>query len=163
MVNLEDALGLSSSTFVIRGEADYNFGYRSRSHVRLGYFGLLRNSTKVLEEEVSIGGETYPIGTEVRTKFDMHIIRSLYDYSFFKDERVNLALSAGLYILPLNFSIGTDQLIDESAKLIAPLPVVGMRNTVLITPKFQIKQNVEVLYLKTGSFLGSISDINMSV
>lgn len=160
-VNLEDALGLSSTTFAIRGEADYNFGSRRRSHVRLGYFGLLRNSSKILESEITIGEETYPIGTEVNTRFDMHIIRGIYHYSFFRDERVNLALSAGFYVLPVSFSIGTDMLIDESANIIAPLPVVGIRNSLLVTPKFQIKQNMEVLYVRTSNFQGSINDLNI--
>lgn len=160
-VNMEDALGLNSTTFVIRGEADYNFGTRSRSQLRLGYFGLLRNSIKILESEINIGDMTYPVGTEVTTNFDMHIIRGLYDYSFFRDERVKLAIAAGLYILPVRFSVGTGKLIDESANIIAPLPVVGLRNSILVTPKFQIRQSVEVLYVKFGNYLGSISDLNI--
>ena len=160
-VNLEDALGLSTSTFVIRGEAEYNFGSRDRSHLRMGYFGLLRNSMKTLESEISIGNQTYPIGTEVRTDYNLHIIRGLYDFSFFRDERVNLAVSAGMYVLPVSFSIGTGQLIDENTKLIAPLPVAGIRTNVLITPRILLKQSVEVLYVRTGNFQGSISDMNI--
>jgi hypothetical protein len=51
--------------------------------------------------------------------------------------------------------------IDESAEFIAPLPVVGIRNMVYITPKILLKQSLEVLYLKTSNFLGSISDMNV--
>ena len=160
-VNLEDALGLNTSTLVIRGEADYNFGRRSRSSLRLGYFGLLRNASKILETEISIGDETFPIGTEIQTNYDIHIIRGLYHYSFVRDDRVNLAVSAGVYILPVRFSIGSDRFIDESAQLIAPLPVVGIRNTVLITPRILLKQNVDVLFVRTNTFQGSISDLNI--
>ena len=42
-INMEDALGLSTSTFAFRGEAEYNIGSRRRSHVRMSYFGLIRN------------------------------------------------------------------------------------------------------------------------
>ena len=70
-------------------------------------------------------------------------------------------MSAGLYVLPINFSISTGNVIDESAKLIAPLPVFGLRNAFFISPKFQLKQNLEVLYVKTGSFKGSITDVNI--
>jgi len=160
-VNLEDALGLSTSSFVIRGEAEYNFGSKRRSHVKVGYFGLIRNSDKTLESEITIGDEVYPIGTEISTKYGLNIIRALYDYSYFKDERFSLALSIGLYIMPLSFSIETDYIIDESASFIAPLPVLGFRNTFQITPKVLLKQNFEILYFKTSSFLGNINDLNI--
>lgn len=162
-INLEDALGLSTSNTVIRGEAEYNFGSRKRSYVRMGYFGLFRNASKILETELELGGTVYPIGTEVQSKYNMQIFRGMYDYSFFKDERIMLSLSAGLYVLPMDFSVGTDYIIDESAKVIAPLPVLGFRNSFLIAPKVILKQNVEFLYLKTGSFKGLISDLNMWV
>jgi len=162
-INLEDALGLSTNTFVVRGEAAYNFGSKRRSHVRVGYFGLIRNSTKVLESEITIGNEVYPIGTELSSGYDLHFILGLYDYAYYQDERVSLALSAGLYVLPMNFSISTGNVIDESAKVIAPLPVFGMRNSFFITPKFQLKQNLEVLYVKTEGFRGSITDVNLYI
>jgi len=162
-LNLEEALGLSTSNFVIRGEAEYNFGSKRRSYIRMGYFGLFRNASKTLESELEIGNTVYPIGTEVDSKYNMQIIRAMYDYAYFKDERIMLGVSAGLYVLPVDFSIGTPYAIDESAKVIAPLPVFGFRNTFFITPKVLLKQNIELLYVKTSSIKGLISDLNMWV
>lgn len=159
-LNLEDALGLSTSSTVIRGEAEYNFGSRKRSHVRMGYFGLFRNASKILETELEIGGSVFPIGTEVYSKFNMQIYRGMYDYAFFRDERIMLAASVGIYVLPLDFSLRTGQIINESASIIAPLPVLGFRTAYLITPKVSLKQNVEFLYVKTTSIKGLISDLN---
>lgn len=162
-LNLEDALGLNSSSFVIRGEAAYNFGSKKRSHVRLGYFGLIRNSSKTLETEIEIGNTVFPIGTELSSRYDLHIIRTLYDYAYFQDERISLALSTGLYVLPVNFSIGTSYVVDERAEFVAPLPVLGIRNIFFITPKILLKQNLEILYLSTSNFEGRISDLNIYV
>jgi len=162
-LNLEDALGLSSSTFVIRSEAAYNFGSRKRSHVRLGYFGLIRNSNKTLESEIEIGNTVFPVGTELSSRYDLNIIRTLYDYAYFQDERISLALSTGLYVLPVHFSIGTTYVINENAKFTAPLPVLGIRNIFFITPKILLKQNLEILYLSTSNFEGRISDLNIYV
>ena len=64
-VDLEEAFGLSTSTYALRAELAYNFGSRRRSYVRFGYFFLLRNSVKILEDEIEIGDVTYPVGTEV--------------------------------------------------------------------------------------------------
>ena len=160
-INLEDALGLSSSTLVLRGESEYNFGKRRRSHVRVGYFFLLRNAVKTLGDTIEIGDVVYPVGTEVRSKMDMHIIRAMYDYSFYMDRRANLALSFGLYVLPMSYSIGTDHSTDEADAFVLPLPVLGFRSAFLITPKFMIKQNLEVLWVKIPDFQGDISDLNM--
>jgi len=120
-INMEDALGLNTVTFVIRGEAEYNFGSRRRSHIRMSYFGLIRNSDKTLESEIEIGNSIFQLGTEVSSRFDLHIIRGLYDYAYFKDERVSLGLSAGIYVLPVRFSIATENTIDESASLYCTL------------------------------------------
>jgi hypothetical protein len=160
-LNLEDALGLSTSSTVIRGEAEYNFGSKKRSHVRMGYFGLFRNASKILEAELEIGGSVFPVGAEINSKYNMQIYRGMYDYAFFRDERIMLAASVGLYILPVDFSLRTGEIIDESANIIAPLPVVGFRNAFIIAPKVTLKQNVEFLYVKTASFRGLISDLNI--
>ena len=162
-LNLEKALGLDTRSTVIRGEAEYNFGSRSRSYVRLSYFRLVRSANKRLESELEFGDSIYPIGTELISRYDMYIIRGLYDYDFYSDNRIRLGLSTGLYILPVNFSVGTGRLIDESATFIAPLPVVGLRNTFFITPKILFKQNIEVLYVKASRLTGTISDLNIWV
>jgi hypothetical protein len=160
-VNLEKALGLSSSTLVLRGDSEYNFGSRRRSHVRFGYFFLLRNSVKTLENEIEIGDEVYPIGTDVSSRMDLHIIRAMYDYSIYRDRRVTLGLSGGLYILPMSYSIGVDDIIDEADAFVLPLPVIGFRSAFFVTPKFIIKQNWELLYVKIPNFQGDISDLNV--
>jgi hypothetical protein len=160
-LNLEKALGLKTRTTFVRGEAEYNFGLKRRSNIRLSYFGLVRNANKRLESELEFGDSIYPIGTEIRSRYDLFIIRGLYDYDFYGDNRIKLGLSAGLYVLPVNFSVGTGNIIDESAAFIAPLPVVGLRNAFFITPKILFKQNLEVLYVKTSHLTGTISDVNI--
>jgi hypothetical protein len=160
-INMEDALGLRTATLVMRGEAEYNFGSRRRSHVRMSYFGLIRNSTKILESEIEIGNNVFPVGTEITSNFDLHIIRGLYDYAYFKDERISLGVSGGLYVLPVRFAITTESTIDENTSFVAPLPVIGMRNAFLVTPRIVLKQNLEVLYFKISDYQGSISDLNV--
>jgi hypothetical protein len=160
-VNLEKGLGLSSSALVLRGESEYNFGSRRRSHVRFVYFYLLRNSVKTLENEIDIGDVVYPIGTDVSSRMNLHIIRAMYDYSFHRDNRVTLGLSGGLYVLPMSYSIGADQIIDEADAFVLPLPVIGFRSAFLVTPKLIIKQNWEFLYVKIPNFQGDITDLNV--
>jgi hypothetical protein len=160
-LDLEEALGLSISSFALRAESAYNFGSRRRSHLRFGYFYLLRNAVKNLEREIEIGDMVYPVGTEVNSKMNLHIIRFLYEYSVFRDRRINLGLSGGLYFLPFSYSIGAYDIIDEDDSFVLPLPVVGFRMTVYVSPRFLIKQSWELLYAAVQNFSGDINDINM--
>lgn len=163
LVNLEDALGLTTSTFVFRSEIEYNFGKNRRHSIKLDYFSLLRNAQKVLESDIPIGEITFPIGTEVNSKLNLDIWKFTYIYSFYLDRRVKLGASFGLFIMPTTFEIGALHLTNESAHFIAPLPVIGLNSAFAITPKLYLKQSVEFLYLDISNFRGAITDINMRV
>jgi len=160
-INVEDALGLETSSLVLRSEMEYHFGKRKHQTARLGYFSLIRNARKVLDSEIEIGDETFPVGTEVTSKFNLRIFKGTYDYSFYMDERVKLGVSIGLFIMPISFSTSALGLSDEVADFIAPLPVLGLGANFAITPKLYLKQSIEILYLEISTFKGSISDMNI--
>ena len=161
LVNVEDALGLSTSSSVIRSEIQYNFGKTRRHSAKLDYFGLFRQAQKVLDTEIEIGDEIYPIGTEVSSKFNLRIFKGTYAYSFYMDERVKIDASLGLFIMPISFSSSALKSSRETASFTAPLPVVGLGTSFAITPKLYLKQSVEVLYLDISNVKGSIVDVNM--
>ncbi|RLD91783.1 MAG: hypothetical protein DRJ13_17260 [Bacteroidetes bacterium] len=85
----------------------------------------------------------------------------MYDYAYFKDERISLGVSGGFYVLPVNLELGAGNVVEEGATFVAPLPVLGMRNVFFITPKILVKQSLEVLYIKISNYQGSISDLNV--
>lgn len=160
-INVEEALGLETSTLVLRGESEYNYGKRRRNTARLCYFSLFRDAKKVLDSEIEIGDETFPVGTEVSSKFNLQILRGTYNYSFYMDERVKLGVSIGLFIMPISFSTSALGLSEEVANFIAPLPVLGLGANFAITPKLYLKQSIDILYLEIPSFKGSIMDVNI--
>ena len=161
LVNMEDAFGFESNILVFRSDIDYNFGKRGRSNVNLGYFGFLRNAAKVLESEITIGDNVFPIGTNVQSKYNLQIIKAAYKYNYFLDKRVKLGASVGFFVMPITFS--TNALTSETTTtdFVAPLPVIGLDATFAVTPKIYIKQSIEVLYLKIGGLEGNINDINI--
>ena len=162
-LNLEDALGLQSTSTALRSEAEYHFGKRGRSATRFGYFGYFRSAKKVLEAEIELEDKTFPIGTELNSKFDFQVIRGTYDYAFFMDERIRFGASIGLFVMPINFStaiLGEEQ---ARAKFTAPLPVLGLSTDFALTPKIHFKQRVEILYLKFSNTTGILTDINLRI
>lgn len=161
VVNLEDALGLETNNVVFRSDATYIFGKRNRHAINAGYFGFFRAATKTIEEELIIGEEVFPVGTEVDSRFDLQIIRAAYNYSYFTDERVKLGASFGLFVMPISFSTTALNSSASATEFTAPLPVLGLNANFAITPKLYFRQRIELLYLSIQEFTGSINDINI--
>ncbi len=159
-VDLEEALGLNTSGWVLRGDAMYTFGKRKRSAVRVGFFDINRSASLVLDETLEIGETEFPIGTTINSKFDMTIIRAKYSYAFIHDDRVSFAVSGGFFILPLSFGIEALGLEAQRADFVAPLPVVGLRIVLKLIGKFSLYNSSEILYLSTSEIGGSILDFN---
>ena len=142
-LELEDALGLESSAFVLRGDATYTFGKKKNKQLSLGYIGLLRKASRTLGRDVEIGDQVFDAKTVIETRFNLEIYKLTYNWGFFKDERMRLGLGGGLFIMPVGFSIGVqeNQSIGVEAKesdffqFIAPLPALG------VTTDFYIGQD----------------------
>ena len=161
--DLEDALGLNTTSFVFRGDANLRFGKRQRSAIVLNYFEINRRANKTLDAELVIGDITFPVGTKLDSKFYLSIIRAKYEYTFLQDDRVSLGFSAGLYIVPLSFAVKSGSSEEQSTAFVAPLPVFGLRSDFLITKKLELKESAELLYLKVDNFSGSILDLKLAV
>ncbi len=162
-LNLEDALGLETSSLVLRGELEYNFGKRARQAVRFGYFGFFRNARKIVESDLEIGDVIFPVGTEVTSEFDLQIFKGTYYYSFYMDDRVKLGFNLGLFVMPIRFSTSALHLSEVATHFVAPLPVLGLHTNFAIAPKLFLKQSIEILYLEISDFKGSISDVNFKL
>jgi len=73
-----------------------------------------------------------------------------YSYSFFQDDRINLAAGLGYYIMPMDFGLNAAGLVNEegSARFTAPLPVLGLRMDFALTPKWFIRKGSQIFYLE---------------
>jgi hypothetical protein len=129
----------------------------------VGYFGIFRSSQKVLEQDLEIGDQIFPEGSELNTKFNFTIIRAKYDYTFFQDSRVSLGASFGLFIVPMRLGINSINFKDHETRFIAPLPLFGLRSDFKISDKFYLNQTVEFLYLSFSDYTGSILDFNIGL
>jgi len=159
-IDFEDAFGLSSNKFVFRGGMLYRFGKRRRHKVNFNYFGFFRSSRKVLESDIVIGDEVYPMGTELKSTYNLQIFQTAYYYSFFMVDRFDLGVSLGLYVIPTKLSRSDMSENESKTEFTAPLPVIGFRTAFSITNKFMLKQSAQLLYLKIDEFAGRIVDIN---
>ena len=163
-VNGEDALGLDSSLTVFRADAMYRFTDNRRHRFDLSYVDLRRGASRTLQADIQIKDRVFSAGTTVDSLFDLKIIRGAYSYSLFQDERIDLGVSIGAYLAPIKIKISSSASgAAEEESITAPLPVLGLRFDFAITPKFFLKQSIDVFYLQYQSFQGSFFDAKIAL
>lgn len=164
-VDVEEALGLETSTSVFRVDGMWRFTDNLHHRIDVSWFSLRRNGAKTLGRDIIIDGTLIPLGAQVSTRFDLDIYRIAYSYSFFQDDRMDLAVGAGVFVMPIGFEFTASGSVNEhtSESVTAPLPVLGLRADFAITPKWMLKNSLDVFYLELGDFKGSIVDLKAAV
>ena len=104
-------------------------------------------------------------GTLVETTFNYQIIRAAYSYSFFQDDRMDLAGSFGLFVMPIKFEMNASGLGSSEGdfSFTAPLPAFGLRGDFAITPRWMLRTNFDFFYLEYESFRGALVDARVAV
>ena len=163
-VSPEDALGLDSSVSAFRADALWRFTSNRRHRFDLSYIDLRRASTKTLEADIQIKDRVFSTGTTVDSLFDVQVIKAAYSYSLFQDERFDLGLSGGLYVMPIRIKLSsTSSGAAEDEGITAPLPVLGLRFDFAITPKFFLKESIDVFYFQYQNFSGGLFDAKVGL
>jgi len=160
-VNLEEALGFDTTTTVFRVGALYRIGDKRRHRIAINYFDIRRGGEKTLEQDLP--DYDFLAGDVVTSFLNLKIFKLDYGYSFFMDDRMNLALTAGLYVMPFETGLKVEGVGDERADFTAPLPVFGLNFDFAITPKWILLNSFEVFYLEYQDFKGSILDTSLSI
>ena len=169
-LDVEQLLGLDSDTSVFRIDALWRFSDNRRHRVDLSWFSFRRNGTRTVGEDFTIedpdGNEiTIGAGSEVSAFFNLDIYQVAYSYSFFQDDRADLAIQGGAYIMPIDVGIKVTGLVDDegSQRFTAPLPVLGLRMDFAITPNWFIRTGSQVFYIEYEQFKGSLVSVKGAV
>jgi len=164
-IDLEQALGLKTQNTVFRVGALYRIGEERNHRLDLDYLYFNRSASVTLGREIVVDNATLGAGTTVDTTFNYQIIRAAYSYSFFQDDRMDLAASIGLFVMPIKFGISASGLGTKQGdfSFTAPLPAVGLRGDFAITPRWFLRTNLDVFYLEYQSFKGALVDSRIAV
>lgn len=169
VLNLEDVLGLDTATSQFRLDAHYR-AWR-RHHFYFSFYDLSRSADKTLE--VSIPEEDLEAGAFVESTLDITIYKAGYAFSFWNDDRIDLGVGLGFYIMELGAGLNLlaegsaggeegsieERLLAEDTTL--PLPVFGLRGSLAITKRVFLKQTVEFFYINLSGFDGLLLDTNI--
>lgn len=169
-IDFEDLLGLDTENTVFRIDAYWRFTDNHRHRLDFSWFSLYRSGNRQIAEDINIelpddSVINIPAETQVKSFFDLDIYQINYSYSFFQDDRLDLAVAGGLYLMPIGFGISATGLVEEEgdAKFTAPLPVIGLRADVAITDKWYFRTGTQIFYLQYNQFTGSLLSLRSAV
>jgi len=143
---------------------------RRRHRLDFSWFSIRRSgdNTVGISDPIDIGDITINPSARVQTELNIDIYQVGYSYSFFQDDRLDLAAGVGAFVLPIDFSLQVDNpgagpLVSEAESVTAPLPVFNLRADVAITPKWFLRTKAQIFYLEIVDFRGGIIDTLVGV
>ena len=78
--------------------------------------GLRLSGEKSLNQDILINDQTISAGATTQTGLSFNIYRLLYNYSFYRNDKVELAVSPGLYMMKTNFNFAGQGTINGTAR-----------------------------------------------
>jgi hypothetical protein len=162
-VDVEDFFGMDTTNSIFKLKGFWRFTDNLRHRLGFEYSSYRRDGYRTILEDFTIEDDngnqiTIPAGTQVNSYFDLDIYKISYSYSFFQDDRIDLAAGIGVYWMPIDIGVNSKGLIrvNETEKFDAPLPTVALRADFAITPKWFLRSSLELFYLEIQQFKGSI-------
>jgi hypothetical protein len=156
------------------GEGDVNrfrmdgyWRFADRHKVRALIFSSSRGASKTISREIEWGGETFPVDATVEGELKFSIYELAYEYAFMRRERFELGASLGLHYTDLKASLGatvsggnnaTNRRVEESGNIGAPLPVLGLRGTWMLSQSLSIDVSGQYFSMTYGDIDGNVQD-----
>lgn len=161
-VDFTNTLGGNSSTDAFRIDGLYRFN--DRHAVGLSWYRVGLSGSKTIDQQIQVGDNVVSAGAATQTGLSFNTYRLLYNYSFYRSDKVELAFSPGLYVMKTNFNFAAQGTINGTASNTAlvneqvtlPLPSIGMVANYNITPKFQFQSRYDFFYLTIDQYSGTM-------
>jgi hypothetical protein len=161
-VDFTNTLGGDTSTDAFRVDSLYRFN--DRHAVGFSWYRVGLSGEKSLNQDIRINDQTINAGATTQTGLSFNTYRLIYNYSFYRNDKVELGLSPGLYVMKTNFNfagqgsingnMGSTTVINEQVTL--PLPSIGLIANYNITPKLQAQTRFDFFYLSIGQYTGEM-------
>ena len=161
-INFEDHLGLTKSQVMPMISTVFNI--KNRANILAYYYGIPRKSYYTTKNEFDYNGEVIEAGTEIRAHFNTNVYSIGYMHDVFVDTKSRLGLFINFYVLTFNTGISSNnELIDQSFRIAAPLPHIGVMTSYKLHPKIGLTGLFSFFFLSVGKFGGSIHTLGAQV
>jgi hypothetical protein len=153
---------------------DASFHLTPRHAFYFSYYDITRTGRKAITRDITIEDTTFEANSTVNSELDIGLYRLYYNYSFYQSEKLDLALSAGLYVAAVKFKIsgelactgvtecgsGTPLAARSTREAITvPLPSLGLQLNYNILPRLQAQLRFDWLYLEVSGLRGSMTEV----
>ncbi len=158
-MQLEKDLGMSRevTTFL----ANIQWQISRRSHLGLNYYNIHRNASHVLQKDIIVEDNVYPVNSSVTSFFNTAIYQFSYGYSIFSKPTFEAGLLIGAHLLHTNTGIsldGTNTGVDvqNNFGFTAPLPDLGIWGSWALNKRFAINSNISYFALTLNNKSGRL-------
>ena len=173
-VDFTRTLGGDESTDAFRLDGLYRFN--DRHAVGLSWYRVGLGGEKILNQQIQIRDQIVAAGAATQSSLSFNVYRLFYNYSFYRNDKVELGFSPGLYIAQTKFNFagqgtitqpggvptpGSSTVVNEQVTL--PLPSIGFLANYNITPKLQFQSRFDFFYLAVNEYTGSMFEIYLGL
>ena len=157
-LGLERNLGFPDRQAFFNGS--FYFQATPRSGIYANYYGINRQSTDALKQDIIFLRDTIPAGTKTTAYFNTHVLSAGYMLTVLQDQRVFLGAYLNLYFMNVSSGIRSD-IGDVNLKfgLTAPLPNFGLLMNFKIAKWFYLDGAIGFFALNTQDFGGGIYNL----
>jgi hypothetical protein len=157
-------------TFRIRVDGRWRFS--ERHGIRASFFGASRRHDTSLEHTIEWGDAEYPVNALVESEFKFSVVDVAYEYALLRRQSYELAACLGLHYTSLkatleaeaDLSNGTlSQDVTETARLTAPLPMIGFRGTWSIWRAVSLDASARFFSMTVDKYDGSLHSYSASL
>lgn len=143
---------------------DGGWRFLPRHRLSFGVYQFSRGATRDLTRTIEVGDSAFQIGTIVSSSTEITVYKAAYTYSVVHNAAVDFGLTAGAHILDYRASINAfNQNVSENERVLAPLPVLGLRGAWAITPNLFLKGSFNVFAISADETSGKLRDGSLAV
>jgi hypothetical protein len=160
-VNLEETFDMDRSKTVPSFYGRWRINQRWR--IDAEYFQFNRSSDRVIDREIIWGDQTFPINTQVSSKFNFSDLRVSAGYSFFRTPDKELGVGLGLHMAAYDVSLSTPASGGEGQDVLAPLPVLSIYGNFALTDRWAVGTRLDRFSLSYDKFSGSLTNLALDI
>ena len=131
--------------------------------LRAMWFNNDRTAQHVLQRTITVGDNTYPMGTTVTTTVNTDILELAYEYAFWRGDDYEITGSAGLHTVTFRYDIDDVSDTPAEADATGPLPVFGARGMWRYGSAWYLEAQAQYFGLEFGGIKGRLDDYKASV
>jgi len=160
-IDFEQALGITTQKTV--PDIFARFRFTDRWRVEAEYFQLNRRGDQATQNQIQWGDVTFPVNTQIQSKFNFSDIRISGGYSFFRTADKELGVGFGFHMAGYDVTLNSAASGTESEKVLAPLPVLSGYGQFALTEQWAVGVRLDRFAMTYDKYNGNITSIGVDL